>query len=706
MMRQLRPYGLLTIFSYRGLMQRLNGKSVGENGTMRVIRVALFLLASLLAMPAIGQTTATNSNTTTGTIDGSTTCTAPLVRNISVSSNFTIADVNIGILATHTWRGDMQFTLQSPSGTRVQLTVGDVNDVSGDNFNVLLDDSASQIVNTDSATGNHSTTAPPFQNTFRPRNLLSAFNGQNSAGTWRLEICDLFPSADNGTFRRATLYLTSLPANYADLSLTKSLVGSAPASGGTTVYTLTVNNSSASSATSTGVTVRDTLPSGFTFSSASGAGSFNAGTGIWTVPNLAPGASATLTITGTTTAAAGTSVTNIAEIISSGLVDSDSTPNNGANGEDDYATVTFTVAAGRPRGVVPALNCANGSSLFDWDAPSVAWAAGSTSNSYALGSFGNIGFVLNNDGAYVNNATFGGQSPTVQNAFTGGLTPAERSLAVVADQANRTGTARITITLPRAFTGVQFTIFDVDFGPNQFADRVVVTGSNGGASVTPTLTNGNANYVTGNTAIGDGASDTNSNAGNLTVTFTQAVRTIVITYGNHTTAPTNPGQQGIALHDIVLCRPYTTLDVTKLSSVISDPVNNATNPKAIPGALVEYLITVSNTGSEATDTGTVVVTDDAPVDAKMCVADLGASGSGPVIFSSGSPASGLTYTYAALGNAGDDLQFSSDNGASWNYVPTADGDGCDTAITDFRITPSGAFSAASSFTLRVRFIVE
>jgi uncharacterized repeat protein (TIGR01451 family) len=41
------------------------------------------------------------------------------------------------------------------------------------------------------------------------------------------------------------------------------------------------------------------------------------------------------------------------------------------------------------------------------------------------------------------------------------------------------------------------------------------------------------------------------------------------------------------------------LSVAKTSSVISDPFNNTTNPKAIPGAIVQYSITVTNTGASA-----------------------------------------------------------------------------------------------------------
>ncbi|MEX0343016.1 MAG: proprotein convertase P-domain-containing protein [Erythrobacter sp.] len=696
----------LTMFPYAGRMSRTTRIPPAKSALAWVLRALLMMLTITIAIPAAAQTTTTYSNTTTGAINSSTRCSSPLVRTFSVSASFTVSDVDIGILATHSWRGDLQFTLQSPQGTRVQLTNGDTSAVSGDNFNVLLDDSATQMVNTDSATGNHSTSAPPYQNTFRPRNPLSAFAGENASGTWRLETCDLYPSADNGTFVRADLFLTSPPSNFADMSLTKTIVSSDPVDGGTVTYRLTVSNSAISTQSATGVSVRDTLPAQLAFSSASGSGSFNPATGIWTLPSLAAGASASIDITATISAGSGTSITNTAEIASSNQTDSDSTPNNGASGEDDYASISFTVQAGRAAGIPPALNCPNGAGLFDWDASSISWTAGTVSNSYALGSFGNIAFNLTNDGVYINNAAFGGQSPTLQSTFTGGISPAERSLGVVANQSNRSGVVTITIALPRAFDGVQFSIFDVDFANNQFTDRVVVTGSNGGASVLPTLTNGNSNYVTGNTAIGDAASNSDSARGNLVVTFASKVDTIVITYGNHTTAPADPGQQGIALHDIEFCLPFTTLGVTKLSSVISDPVNGATNPKAIPGALIEYLISVTNTGTEPADSDSVVVADDTPADAKMCLADLGGPGSGPVLFGAGSPASGLSYSFAALGNGTDDLEFSSDDGATWTYVPTADADGCDGAVSNFRVRPAGAFAAATGFTLRVRFIVE
>lgn len=51
-----------------------------------------------------------------------------------------------------------------------------------------------------------------------------------------------------------------------------------------------------------------------------------------------------------------------------------------------------------------------------------------------------------------------------------------------------------------------------------------------------------------------------------------------------------------------------TLTVSKSSAVVSDPISGTTNPKAIPGAVIEYTITVSN-GAGASTATNVVVTD-------------------------------------------------------------------------------------------------
>ena len=434
----------------------------------------------------------------------------------------------------------------------------------------------------DSAVGNINLN---FGNTLvrRVRIIYFSYTGIGDPGGQAAGISDL-------TFNRA----------YADLSLTKTLLTSAPTTGNAATFRLTLNNAASSSLSATNVRVRDTLPPGFVFTSASGTGTFSAATGVWTVGTVARNQTVSIDITGTVTATSGAVLTNRAEVSASDQFDPDSTPGNGATGEDDYATAVLTVGGARVAGTPPALSCPNQSILFDWDI--VNWTAGSTNNSFALGTLGQIGFSLTNDGLWVDNVAFGGQSPSRQNAFTGGIVPGQFSLGLVTDQSSQAGQAVTTITLPDIMRGAQFTIFDVDSNPGQFADLVTVEGRYKGATVIPTLTNGIANYVIGNSAYGDGASDNPSANGNVVVTFSSPIDTIVIRYGNHSAAPVDPGLQGIALHDVTFCRPTTTLVTSKASRILTDNVADVSNEYALPGARIEYCLVVSNTGdSPATE---------------------------------------------------------------------------------------------------------
>ena len=131
-----------------------------------------------------------------------------------------------------------------------------------------------------------------------------------------------------------------------------------------------------------------------------------------------------------------------------------------------------------------------------------------------------------------------------------------------------------------------------------------------------------------------------------------------------------------------------TLQVTKQAETLSDPVSTS-NPKSIPGALKLYRITVTNQGAGAVDSNSVNIIDNIPANTRMFVGNLGAPASGPVAFVNGSPSSALTWTYAGLNNLTDDLDFSNDGGATWNYVPVPDGDGYDAAVNAVRMRPKG-----------------
>ena len=409
------------------------------------------------------------------------------------------------------------------------------------------------------------------------RIVYFSYTGSGDPGGQAAGVSDL-------TFNRA----------FADLSLSKVLLTSAPTTGSVATFRLTLDNSASSSLSATGVIVRDSLPAGFVYSSSTGTGTFNPATGDWNVGTLARGQSASIDISGTVTATNGAILVNRAEVRSSNQFDPDSTPNNNVATEDDYATATLTVGGTRTAGTPPILSCPNQAIIFDWDA--VSWTAGSQANSYPLGTIGNISFNLTNDGQWLNFAEYGGLSPTRSSAFSGGRTTAEFSLHQLVNQSSQSGRATTTITLPEIMRGAQFRIFDVDSNPGQFADLVTVEGRYRGTTVSPVLTNGIANYVIGNSAYGDGGSDNNSANGNVVVTFSQPIDTIIIRYGNHSAAPADPGQQGISLHDITFCRPTTTIVADKTSRVLSDGVEFGDIDFNIPGAVVEYCLLATNAG--------------------------------------------------------------------------------------------------------------
>ena len=673
----------------------------------RVAGLGLALLTLVATQIAAAQTiyTVQTTNTNMTGVTNFANCFRQRILSFSVTEDFVIDDVDLGVFMEHSQRGAMRVTLQAPDGTRVQLIDGGDTSITGEHLNVLLDDGASQTVNTDDATADHPLTAPlPYAFTFKPNSALAAFNGKSSAGTWLMELCNV-PSGGGAVFYRADLFLSSYPADYVDLSLVYEVSDASPTHGAEITYDMSVTNSAAAISTATGVMVSAPMPAGAVYAGSTGDGTYDAASGIWTVGSIAPATTRTLTITALVDATSRAVVASTAELIAADPIDLDSTPGNLDPAEDDQATASFTVS-GSGAGTPPTLTCTAGTTQLDWDSGSHDWVAGTTDNALAVPGLGSVAFSLSNPGLWVHNFGYGGQSPTVHDAVNGGYT-GQKALIEYVNLPNKTAVATTVISLPDFTQGAQFRIFDVDYEGDAFqryADHVTVEGRYGGATVYPTLTNGLSNHVIGNEAFGDGTSDAGSANGTIVVTFADPIDQIVIHYGNHSAAPGDPGLQEIALGDLTFCKPYAAISLTTVSTVKSDPVNAATEPKAIPGAEIEYLVSVANAGFSPTDTDSVVITDGAPPGTKICF-DTAASGE-PIVFLDGTPPSGLTYAYAGLTNATDSLFFSSDGGASWTYQPTADADGCDAGITHFQLRPSGTLAAGGSFTLRASFRIE
>ncbi len=126
------------------------------------------------------------------------------VRNFVVTEDFSVDDVTFTVDIDHTWRADLELTLTSPASTSIDLTSD--NGGSADHLIVVFDDAAGTSIVGDFFT--HS--APAVDRS--PEVALSAFDGENTTGTWVLEICD-DAGADQGIFNTATLNITGINTN-------------------------------------------------------------------------------------------------------------------------------------------------------------------------------------------------------------------------------------------------------------------------------------------------------------------------------------------------------------------------------------------------------------------------------------------------------------------------------------------------------------
>jgi hypothetical protein len=195
---------------------------------------------------------------------------------------------------------------------------------------------------------------------------------------------------------------------------------------------------------------------------------------------------------------------------------------------------------------------------------------------------------------------------------------------------------------------------------------------------------------------------------NVTAT-TPGTHTNSIAAGNLSTS----GGTNVAAASDTLTVNGPAIAVVKSSVAFSDPYNNTTNPKRIPGGFVDYSTVVTNSGAGAADNNSTIVLDPIPAGTDLFVGDLGGAGSGPVAYTQGTPTSGLTYTFTSLASSTDDLSFSNDGGATFTYTPVPNGNGVDPAVTHLRINPKGVLAGdavagapSPNFTVSFRMRVE
>ena len=140
------------------------------------------------------------------------------VSTITVPGSGTITDLNVGIKVTHSYIGDLIIelthvgtgttvvvidqpgtTVYTPPGAACGANCG----CSYDNIDATLDDEASVAAETMCRT-----TPPAISGSVRPNHSLSAFDGEDLGGIWRLTIYDV-QTGDSGTLVSWSLHFTT-----------------------------------------------------------------------------------------------------------------------------------------------------------------------------------------------------------------------------------------------------------------------------------------------------------------------------------------------------------------------------------------------------------------------------------------------------------------------------------------------------------------
>lgn len=116
------------------------------------------------------------------------------VSTIEVPESFTIQDLNVSVRITHSWMGDMIVTLVSPTGARV-LLANQRGSSQGGYINTIFDDEATVTIGSGTF---------PYTGRYRPESTLTAVDGSDAKGTWKLEVFDTF-GADEGVIEAWSL---------------------------------------------------------------------------------------------------------------------------------------------------------------------------------------------------------------------------------------------------------------------------------------------------------------------------------------------------------------------------------------------------------------------------------------------------------------------------------------------------------------------
>ncbi|HQJ10240.1 MAG TPA: tandem-95 repeat protein [Anaerolineae bacterium] len=189
----------------QGNSVRLNGQAVDNHGLSHVEACVDGVCASLGQQLATPPGQYVYDDVPAAPISLTAAC---LVRTFNVTASFTLGSAQVGLIAAHAHRDDLNVELESPTGVRVLLLADDgVSGTGARHYNVLLNDAASSAYSS-SGDDDPSVAGGLFARPARPTEPLRALVGRPAQGEWTLTVCDTNPAADNGDYRRSRLVLT------------------------------------------------------------------------------------------------------------------------------------------------------------------------------------------------------------------------------------------------------------------------------------------------------------------------------------------------------------------------------------------------------------------------------------------------------------------------------------------------------------------
>jgi subtilisin-like proprotein convertase family protein len=121
-----------------------------------------------------------------------------VISSFLVSDNYTVERMKVTVKINHTWVSDLTLTLESPSGTIIELLSGACFDDPNNDIDVIFDDNGIDLI--------CGSTPPVISGNIKPSQMLSSFAGENSSGTWKLKVVD-DANKDTGTIENWSIEL-------------------------------------------------------------------------------------------------------------------------------------------------------------------------------------------------------------------------------------------------------------------------------------------------------------------------------------------------------------------------------------------------------------------------------------------------------------------------------------------------------------------